>query len=151
MPVFDFHCKCGKVRKDKFFFTIKAAEEPFACEACGEPMEKDIPRFQYESFKTFTTRNIRKDGKPVTITSKNQLAQVMRENHVVPHPHNDTVEAKADYREIGHAVKEERAKFPARYRKLKEEVKALGIDQVTPIEAQARQQGVRNQGITLPG
>ena len=62
----------------------------------------------------------------------------MRENHVVPHPFNDSVEAKADVRDIGRAVAEDRAKFPARYRKLKEEVKALGIDEVAPVEARAR-------------
>lgn len=100
-------------------------------------MEKEIPLFHFESFKPFTTRNIRADGKPVHITSKNQHQLVMRENHVVPHPYNDAVEAKADVREISAAVQDKVRKFPARYRKLREEVKQLTGHEAKPLATRA--------------
>ena len=93
--------------------------------------------YLFESFKPFTTRNIRADGKEVHVTSRSHLARLCRENHVVPHPYNDAVESKADVREISQAVREKVKKFPARYRKLKEEVKALTGEQVKPIADRA--------------
>ena len=137
MPIYDYHCRCGNVRKDKYFPHFSDVS-PVICMDCGEEMDQDAPRIVFDSFKPFTTRNIRKDGKPVHITCKSQWERVMRENHVVPHPFNDSVEAKADVREIGRAVAEDRARFPARYRKLKEEVKALGIEAVDPIAKRAQ-------------
>lgn len=63
-------------------------------------MEKLVSNFSFQSFKPFVTRNIRRDGEPVEVTSKSCLGRLCRENHVIPSPVNDTPEGRADPREF---------------------------------------------------
>jgi len=63
-------------------------------------MKKLVSGFCFQAFKPFVTRNIRRDGEPVEVTSRSHLQRLCRENHVVPSPLNDTAEGRADPREF---------------------------------------------------
>ena len=138
MPMFEFAaCSCGRKEIERYFPSFAASEVPQRCPKCGATMHKVPSLPVMKTFQPYITRNIRADGKPVTVTSKGQLQRLMRENHVVPSPLSDTVEGRADPREFHQLMKEERRDFPKKYRKLKENVKTLSAGEAAKLQERA--------------
>lgn len=92
MPIFSENCsKCGV--KDRYYPKFKKKPDP--CDECGGKVERLISGATFHDFnrimgtsdaQPYTTCNIRSDGKPVTVTSHEQLQRVCRENNVVHTP-----------------------------------------------------------------
>jgi len=151
MPVWDLICKdCGYERDDKFFATIALSEVPQRCPDCRGILDKKTPTVCFQPFKPFFTRNIRKDGSEVYVRDRAQLRQLMREEHLVFHPYNDSPESKMDPREKQAAEAEARKRFPARYKKLTEDVAVLTKEKTEQVAVKAPNFGLGPDGRRVP-
>jgi len=79
-----------------------------------------------------------KDGRQHRITTERQRQDMMRAYGLEPHPYSDSVEAKADPRELHALIQEQKKAFPEHYRKLRSKVKIATEKEVAPMAARAK-------------
>jgi hypothetical protein len=149
MPIFDLQCSnCGTVIRDRYYHTYEDSEKPVWCSCNRGFMKKLVPLVIIHDFIPYRTRNMRKDGKEVYVSCRARERELMRENGVVRHPFADSIESKADPRELLQAVKEERRDFPKRYQKLQEKVKRVPDAEAQKIAARADEHSRKVSGMT---
>jgi len=82
MPIYEAECMvCGKRYE---WYTSNVTDETRDCPECLGPGARLYSWCAGKVFQPFTTRNIMRDGSPVTITSHEQHVRLCHENGVVP-------------------------------------------------------------------
>jgi predicted nucleic acid-binding Zn ribbon protein len=88
MPTYDFLCEVDKQSLSDVYLATREADNP-SCPKCSKPMERILSlggRHVGASAFPYVTKNIRKDGKPVEVTSEKHLQQLCKENGVTHRP-----------------------------------------------------------------
>ena len=123
---------------DRYFPTFAASEVPRRCPKCSTALVKGISLIRFHDFQPFFTRNILPRGQGVFVSDRAQLRGLMRKYHLRESPLNDTPEGRADPREFQVGAREDAKRFPQRYKKLKEKVRAMTDDQARPLAERAQ-------------
>jgi len=82
MPIYEASCKqCGK--RYEWYSPVPAAQAR-GCPKCNAEGELEYSVYRPRIFEPFTTRNIMRDGRPVTITSEAEHVRICHDQGVVP-------------------------------------------------------------------
>jgi len=82
MPIYEADCSACGIRYE--WYSPQVTEDTACCPKCLGPGERVYSWCAGHVFQPFTTRNIMRDGSPVTITSHQQHVRLCHENGVVP-------------------------------------------------------------------